>query len=838
MSDEEVEKFEVTDYDLDNEFNINRPRHRLSKNKQIYGIWAEDSDDEAGTSSSRRPSFKPTKKKQSYTAPVSFVAGGIQQAGKKKAEKTAVKKENEGEEDEEQTETQANSSSEEEQMPRAGFGKRSGLGGSSKRSGFGAGPSFEIDGDIAGLRKRGPDMASRKLIQKGVGSWEKHTKGIGAKLLLQMGYQPGKGLGRNLQGIAAPVEAAVRKGRGAIGAYGPETGQRIAGQKKEEKMDSDEEEAKEFTEKMSQWRKGENASKKKSKVKYVYKSVDQVIEEGKGKLGPSIKDYSNLSKVKVIDMTGPEQRVLSGYHAIAGQHRPTDDDVPKEELVHFNLPELMHNLDLLVTMCEQDILENDRRVRTNKDRKIVIEQEVEKLGEVIDKQGKQIENSESALQLIEKLCEKPLSLEKAAFCIKELKEKHNAEYEIYEMGTMASNLISPILREKLKSWKPLEDPSLFTSEFQRWQKILENEKSHTLSSAAAKDPFHTLVWGSWTPSIRTAASNWNCRQSTSMIALIETWKGIVPSWILNSVVEQLVMPRIEQEVQNWNPLTDIVPVHQWLHPWIPYAKERLITTIYPVIRRKLSSALTAWHPSDNSALLMLKPWKQAFPQGDMDAFLMANILPKLQTALQELVINPHQQQLDQWNWVIQWEELMPLYAMATLLEKFFFPKWLHVLTMWLTHNPNFDEVGNWFRGWKGMIPVLLRNQPAVKAKLNDALQLMNRAAVAVSQNQSLAFLTVPPPPPPPTQREAHEIMAEAVRTAGQIPHGFKELLQKKCEERGILFMPIPNRYHEAKQVYKCGKIQAYIDRNVLFVCKSNTNIWTPSNLQAALDAAE
>ena len=36
MSDEEVVKFEITDYDLENEFNINRTR-RISKNEQIYG---------------------------------------------------------------------------------------------------------------------------------------------------------------------------------------------------------------------------------------------------------------------------------------------------------------------------------------------------------------------------------------------------------------------------------------------------------------------------------------------------------------------------------------------------------------------------------------------------------------------------------------------------------------------------------------------------------------------------------------------------------------------------------------------------------------------------------
>lgn len=36
MSDNEYERFEITDYDLDNEFNPGR-RRNLSKNQQIYG---------------------------------------------------------------------------------------------------------------------------------------------------------------------------------------------------------------------------------------------------------------------------------------------------------------------------------------------------------------------------------------------------------------------------------------------------------------------------------------------------------------------------------------------------------------------------------------------------------------------------------------------------------------------------------------------------------------------------------------------------------------------------------------------------------------------------------
>lgn len=37
MSEDEVEAFEITDYDLANEFNIKRPVRGLSKNEQIYG---------------------------------------------------------------------------------------------------------------------------------------------------------------------------------------------------------------------------------------------------------------------------------------------------------------------------------------------------------------------------------------------------------------------------------------------------------------------------------------------------------------------------------------------------------------------------------------------------------------------------------------------------------------------------------------------------------------------------------------------------------------------------------------------------------------------------------
>jgi tuftelin-interacting protein 11 len=133
-------------------------------------------------------------------------------------------------------------------------------------------------------------------------------------------------------------------------------------------------------------------------------------------------------------------------------------------------------------------------------------------------------------------------------------------------------------------------------------------------------------------------------------------------------------------------------------------------------------------------------------------------------------------------------------------------------------------------GWKGMSEPLVA-QPAVNEQSRKALELLNRAVTAPGQSmahqpgavESVSYLThleqsssVTPPPAQRTRQTRYEMLAEAVRTASQIPQGFKELIQKRCEERGIVFMPPPNRYREGKRVYRCGKLQVYIDRNVVF----------------------
>ena len=812
MSSPEVERFEVTEEDLQNEFNPNRKRFKLSKEQAIYGMWADDSDDE-------RPAFG--KKQKDYTAPVSFVTGGIKVGDK-------VTK---AEEDEEQEEEE----SDEERKPTmlASTGRSRPKGSAFKKSGKG--------GRFAGENQ--------------VGGWERHTKGIGAKLMEKMGYQKGHGLGKNLQGISTPVEAVQRKGRAAVGYYGTERSERSLIDYPT-KPDSDEEADQEFKANLTQWKKPESAQQKKQK--FIYKTADDLIASG-GKKKPVI-PQSELSKVKVIDMTGKEKRVLSGYHAISLRHdRPEiDDDTGDRDSSAFDMPELLHNLDLLIDMTEDEILQNNKKLQHEKDMLVNLEHESKKLKEECDKEGKMVERLKELLALVcecekrmEPGCPDPITLDDCVDVFGKIQQDYYVEYKSYGLASLMVALVFPLMKKKFANWQVLRDRSFGYDTVKQWKDILEDPTKKSNNGSGFMDPYEKLIWDIWMPHVRQMMLLWTPRNPEPLIELIETWLPLLPEWITCNIMEQLVLPRLQKEVDEWNPLTDTMPIHSWIHPWLPLMGDRL-ETLYAPIRHKLANALNNWHPSDPSAFMILKPWKDVFQKGHMEAFLVKHIATKLALCLQEFVINPHQQVLEPWNWTMQWQELMPLPAYVSLLENNFFPKWHQVLCTWLSNNPNYEEVTKWYSGWKSMMPEVLLAHPIIKEEFNKALMTMNRAVSSQQRHipgarENMAYFTSqermysprpPPPPPPPApvsmQSQAQHNAAVAARAAA---FSFKDLVEQKAEENGLLFMPVPNRTWEAKQVYRFGRVFVYLDRGVIFLQDPQTMQWMPVSLQTLVDRA-
>lgn len=144
-----------------------------------------------------------------------------------------------------------------------------------------------------------------------------------------------------------------------------------------------------------------------------------------------------------------------------------------------------------------------------------------------------------------------------------------------------------------------------------------------------------------------------------------------------------------QAVSSWNPREDTVPIHAWIHPWLPLLGSRL-SSVFPDIRRKLSQVrrhhqrpelvkpprdlscaaplsnapphpinltatcdsllkmtslqvLVEWHPSDMSAHVILSPWAGVFDAHGMEQLLLRSIMPKLVQTLKQLVIDPNNQ---------------------------------------------------------------------------------------------------------------------------------------------------------------------------------------------------
>lgn len=246
----------------------------------------------------------------------------------------------------------------------------------------------------------------------------------------------------------------MRKGRGAIGAYGREGGgPRAEKEKLKARLDSEEEEESVFQEKLHQWKKGGD----KKRVKYVYKTADQVLEDGKWrKISRESTSGSMGSKVKVIDMTGKEERVLSGYHAIGAAKQRPDEDYDQEgakEKPNFAIPELLHNINMIMDKCEEELvrpfflfffrsvnvkngpnvelplqISADRKLIYHRDRVEVLKVEEEKLSKLVDREKGQIETLEGVLAMVEKVEalheDKKLDMESATEMFRQMHAKY------------------------------------------------------------------------------------------------------------------------------------------------------------------------------------------------------------------------------------------------------------------------------------------------------------------------------------------------------------------------------------------------------------------------------
>ncbi|GJR78909.1 probable envelope ADP,ATP carrier protein, chloroplastic [Tanacetum coccineum] len=163
---------------------------------------------------------------------------------------------------------------------------------------------------------------------------------------------------------------------------------------------------------------------------------------------------------------------------------------------------------------------------------------------------------------------------------------------------------------------------------------------------------------------------------------------------LERILGQIVMPKLLAAVNSWDPHTDSIPMHIWVHPWLPLLGDQKHSILYDTVRTKLESVLNAWHPSDVSAYTILSPWMPVFDRETWEQIMVRYISPKLLAVMHEFQVNPADQKLDQFYWVRKWVNVIPIHHMLHIMTVFF-NKWLQVLYHWLCSQPIIREVSNW-----------------------------------------------------------------------------------------------------------------------------------------------
>lgn len=87
------------------------------------------------------------------------------------------------------------------------------------------------------------------------------------------------------------------------------------------------------------------------------------------------------------------------------------------------------------------------------------------------------------------------------------------------------------------------------------------------------DPYDRLVWEILMPKLRQTLSSWSPRNCNAVIELLDIWQPLLPGWIFDNILDQLLMPKLQSEVDAWDPTTDTVPIHRWIHPWLPVMRK-------------------------------------------------------------------------------------------------------------------------------------------------------------------------------------------------------------------------------------------------------------------------
>ncbi|KAK6130264.1 hypothetical protein DH2020_035977 [Rehmannia glutinosa] len=456
---------------------------------------------------------------------------------------------------------------------------------------------------------------------------------------------------------------------------------------------------------------------------------------------------------------------------------------------------------------------------------VALQKEKEKLQKEAHHRKQQLENMEEIQSVLDQIGKKSssgtLTLESLAKSFVDLQTRFADDYKLCNLSCIACLYALPLFIRIFHGWDPLQNPTHGVEVVSLWKKFYKG----MIHSISLVQPLHTCscLWKLY--SLPTSASARPTEHTR--------WCSYA---------------KISAVVDSWDPRAETIPIHSWIRPWFPLLGQKL-ENCYHTIRHRLASVLHAWHPSDMSAYYILSPLKTVFDPASWEQLMVRYIIPKLLTVMDELPINPANQNLDQFYWVRTWVTAIPTHHMLQLMDVFF-NKWQEVLYHWLCSKPNFEEVTKWYLGWKELLPPELQANEHIRYRLNIGLDMMNQAVEVMEVappglKENISYLRVREQRQFETQKKAAaqaqrvspglDSGIQAEGNSGGLEMSLKEVIEIHAQHNGLLFKPKPGRTQDGHQIYGFGNISIIIDSLNQKVFAQTDDRWSLVSLEQPLE---
>ncbi|KAK6904434.1 hypothetical protein I204_06962 [Kwoniella mangroviensis CBS 8886] len=696
--------------------------------------------------------------------------------------------------------------------------------------------------------------------------FSKISSSFGARMLAKQGWEAGKGLGAQEDGRAVPIQVGkVFRGQGIQKGMRTEDSKREA--RRQGHVFSDDEDEKP---KRSQRGRGPKVPKgpkeeveqgwkkqKKVKVKVEHKTYEQLLAEAG--------DTATFGGVGlVLDARGGELKEVQSLSSLSlSTWTPSSDNM--------KLPELRHNLRLIVDVAKGDVEGLIREGKSVNERRrwALREEQVSRAkGEDTDKRLTRISQIQA---LVENVSNIAASQSVAANpSLAPLTESFNAlindygdEYKSQSLDDVVVAAIAQVQRRAFSEWEPFDvSTDILLSSLKTWRKAYNLPRSNDpdefalavnsadgIGRAARKQEngerpmsaWESLLWSLWLPKVRSAINNdWDPSSPHAAVHLLESWEPILPAFIRDNVMDQLILPKVKAAIEQWDPrrskygqqagsLASIV------FPWLPLLGDRG-DDILEGAKRRIRSVLRNWVVKDGVPDELARWKKNVYSSSEWDKLIIQFVLPKLGASLRDdFSINPRKQDLVPLeDWVMPWYKLLRQSMFSHLLESEFFPKWLDILYIWLVqpaYKP--DEVANWFVWWKGRFPEAVLEMPGINRGFNTGLELMDQA-IRLGNDAPHKLVKPDFKPLPPSSKTTSSKSSKHKNTFQEIKRPlvesipteitFRSIAEDFASQHDLIFLPIGKSHDKtgkplfriSKNVDGRGGVTGYIGDNAVF----------------------